>query len=374
MGHTGGTKETGTMGVERMDLAGQIQVRTKDHGPPFPLALDAVAEHLASYGLMLDRAAGAIRLTGGLSNLNDRLVVDGRPVVLRRPPMGDLPPGAHDMAREHRVLSTLWQAFPPAPRSLYLCEDRSVIGVPFQLLEHRSGLVVRGDVLPSELATPESRHALSLEIVRTMAAFHAVPPSSVGLGAFGRPEGFYARTVAGWRKRGGLVGAADATAAQIEAIARWLERSAPTEQTPTLLHSDIKLDNCMLRPDLRIGTILDWDMATRGDPSMDLATLLSYWAEPGDPPCMQRLAQMPTAADGFLSREGVVQAYASASGRDLSQIHPWRVLAMLKLGVVFLQLHRNWLRGIAGDARYAGFGTLGEELVAWTLDLTTRPH
>jgi aminoglycoside phosphotransferase (APT) family kinase protein len=275
---------------------------------------------------------------------------------------------------EHRVLSTLWQAFPPAPRSLYLCEDRSVIGVPFQLLEHRSGLVVRGDVLPPELATPESRHALSLELVRTMAAFHAVPPASVGLGAFGRPEGFFARTVAGWRKRGSLVGAADATAAQIEAIARWLERSAPTEQTPTLLHSDIKLDNCMLRPDLRIGTILDWDMATRGDPSMDLATLLSYWAEPGDPPCMQRLAQMPTAADGFLSREGVVQAYAGASGRDLSQIHPWRLLAMLKLGVVFLQLHRNWLRGIAGDARYAEFRTLGEELVAWALDLTARPH
>ncbi len=361
------------MEATRQELTKQEATRRDPDDPPFPLDLDAVARHLASRGSTLDRRAGAILLSGGLSNLNTRLVVDGRPVVLRRPPMGDLPPGAHDMAREHRVLSVLWKAFAPAPRSLLLCEDRSVIGVPFQLLEHRAGLVVRGDVLPPALSSEDSRRALSQELVRTMAILHAVPPASVGLDGFGRPEGFFARTVAGWRKRAVLAEASEETARRIAAIVAWLEASTPAEQDATLLHSDFKLDNCMLGPNLTIDTVLDWDMATRGDPRMDLATLLSYWTEPGDPPCMHRLAQMPTAAAGFLSRAEIVEAYARASGRDLGDIHAWRILAMLKLGVVFLQLHRNWRRGIAGDARYAGFAALGEELVAWTHDLLSTP-
>ena len=336
------------------------------------LDLQALEAHLAEHGLTLDRHAGAVRLSGGLSNLNDLVRVNGTWAVLRRPPMGPLPPGAHDMSREHRVLSRLAEAFPQAPRSFHLCDDVAVIGVPFQLLEYRTGLSIRGDSLP-EGFDASACETLSLRLVETLAALHAVDPRQVGLGDFGRPDGFYARTVAGWQRRGSQVAPDARTQAAIDRIGAWLSRREPAALPPTLLHSDFKLDNCMLDGDSRITTVLDWDMGTRGDPSMDLATLLSYWTEPDDPDCMHRLAQMPTARPGFLRRADVAEAYAEATGRPMRDLPAWRILAMFKLGVVFLQLYRNWTTGIAGDETYAGFDRLGADLIDFTLASLDRP-
>lgn len=348
------------------------EARSTEGGGAFDLDTGAVAAHLAQHGMAFDIAAGAARLSGGLSNLNYLVIVNGNKAVLRRPPMGKLPPGAHDMVREHRVLSRLWEAFPQAPKSFHLCEDPAVIGVPFQLLEYREGLSIRGDRLPDGFDA-RACTTLSNNLVETLAALHAVDPAQVGLGDFGRPEGFYARTVAGWQRRAGDVARDEATKAAIERIGAWLAGQEPTPLPPTLLHSDFKLDNCMLDDGSNVTTVLDWDMGTRGDPLMDLATLLSYWTEPDDPDCMHRLAQMPTARPGFLRRAEVAEAYARATGRPIRDLPVWRTLAMFKLGVVFLQLHRNWADGIAGDESYAGFERLGADLVEFTLASLDRP-
>ncbi|MCR5856426.1 phosphotransferase family protein [Mesorhizobium sp. J428] len=277
------------------------------------------------------------------------------------------------MVREHRILSRLSKAFAPAPDSFFLCTDLSVIKVPFQLMEYRQGLVVGGDRLPAMLDMPQRTKALSQELVSTLVALHAVDASAIGLSDFGRPQGFFERNVAGWLKRGAVLELDGEVARRVAEVGGWLSANSPTPLHATLLHSDFKLDNCMLDADFRISTVLDWDMGTRGDPLMDLATLTSYWAEPGDPDCMRELAQMPTARPGFLTRAEVVQAYASQSRRDVSDFGPWRVLALLKLGIVFIQLHRNWLRGAAGDARYSGFAALGADIVDFAAASTLRP-
>ena len=233
------------------------------------LSLDAVARHLSPAGLQLDLAAGAVRLSGGLSNLNYLVRVNGRPAVLRRPPPGPLPPGAHDMAREHRVLSRLSRALPLAPDSFHLCEDVSVIGAPFQLLDYRTGLVVQGDRLPTEFATTDSRRDLSGELVRTLAAIHAVDANAIGLGDLGRPEGFFERTTEGWRKRGAAVIEQDSSLKAVETICNWLRAHAPAPLAPTLLHSDFKLDNCMLSPERRVASATRIFRSRRSDGQMN---------------------------------------------------------------------------------------------------------
>ena len=340
-----------------------------------PQALDvrAVAAHLAQHGLQIDLSHGAHRLSGGLSNLNYLIHVDGRKAVLRRPPMGELPVGAHDMAREHTILSRLSRVWSPAPDSFFLCSDPSVIGAPFQLLECRTGLVLQGDKLPAALDTLESRRELSRELVATLAGLHSVDAAGIGLGDFGRPDGFFERNVRGWLKRCAALEPDAAIASTVERIGDWLLSNQPGTLEPTLLHSDFKLDNCMLDETLKVSTVLDWDMGTRGDPLMDLATLTSYWTEPGDPDCMQRLGQMPTAHPGFFTRMQAVEAYAALTGRDVSGFGAWRILSLLKLGVIFMQLHRNWVRGVAGDSRYAGFADLGGEIVDFAAGSMARP-
>lgn len=346
-----------------------IGVLLRSEAESRPLDWGPVARHLAQHGLPLDPAVTPRQFAGGLANLNYLLRLEQGWAVLRRPPSGPLPPGANDMRREHRILSRLWRALPLAPRSLHLCEDETVAGAPFQLLEFRAGVAVRGDSLAPLPETAETGAALSGLLVETLAAIHAVDPAAVGLGDLGRPAGFFARTAQGWIHRAERAAGAMSPAAR--AIAQWLGTArVPAPAAPTLLHNDFKLDNMLLDlRSLRPVAVLDWDMGTRGDPLFDLATLLSYWSEADDPPCMHRLAQMPTARPGFPSREAIARAYAAATGRGLSDFKPYRVLTMLKLGVVFHQLHARHRAGETHDARYAAFGTLAEELFDFTLDI-----
>lgn len=336
-----------------------------------PLDAAAVSAWLAGQGAEgLDLRVAPRQFAGGLANLNYLIRLGEAWAVLRRPPAGPLPPGANDMAREHRILSRLWQALPLAPRSLHLCTDPAVIGVPFQIIEFRSGLTLRGDGLDPLPATPETGARLSEVLVETLARVHAVDPGSVGLDSLGRPEGFFRRQVTGWIGR-----AADAAGGDLPETARqiaiWLDACPePRASGTVLLHSDIKLDNLLLDPATsRPTTLVDWDMGTRGPALFDLATTLSYWTETGDPECMHRLAQMPTARPGFMTREQAAAAYARHTGCDIGDIRPWRVLTILKLAVVFLQLHRRHVTGETADPRYAAFGTLGHDLFDFALDV-----
>ena len=223
------------------------------------------------------------QFAGGFGNLNFLIEMDGTACVLRRPPLGPLPPGANDMGREYKVLSGLWRAFPLAPKAHVFCDDPAVLGAPFFIMEYRPGLVVR-DVLPPALAGKGV--ALSAMLIDVLADFQRVDPEAVGLDGLGHPEGFLGRAVAGWVKRF-HVAAQDVYAdkpvpAAADELIGWLLAQPIPEGRTTLLHNDYKLNNIILKPEAPIEplALLDWDMCTRGDPLFDFATLLSYWAEP----------------------------------------------------------------------------------------------
>jgi aminoglycoside phosphotransferase (APT) family kinase protein len=303
------------------------------------------------------------QFAGGYGNLNYLIEIDGEPAVLRRPPAGPLPYGGNDMAREYRILSSLWREYPLAPRAMLFCDEASVLGAPFQIIEYRPGMVIR-DTLPPDLAgRPEVGMLLSRQLVETLAALHAVDPAQVGLETLGRPAGFLARTVDGWAARGAPVADLINPLALSEVV-DWLRRRVPADTPPSLIHSDFKLDNMILVSEtLTPVAVIDWDMGTRGDPLWDLAVLLSYWVEPEDPACLHRIRQMPTVQPGFWRRNEVLAAYLCLSCREVGDFAFYRVLSLFRSAVVFLQLYDRFRRSPGQNMRCAEFDTLGRELI-----------
>jgi aminoglycoside phosphotransferase (APT) family kinase protein len=329
----------------------------------------AIRAYLAGQGLTLDKDPPPRQFSGGLANLNYLIHLSGQPAVLRRPPFGELPPGAYDMAREHRILSCLSSALPFVPRGLHLCDDRSVIGAQFQILEYRPGLVIR-ETMPPELAgRPEAGAQLSKVALETLGAIHALDADTVGLGDLGRPQGFLGRAVAGWRKRAAIV-LEPGTEALHRDIGSWLEANQVPDGPPALLHNDFKLNNMILDPEsLAVRAVLDWDQGTRGDALFDFATLLSYWTRPGDPQPLFDMEQGPFHAPGFPSRAEAVAEYARITGRDVSNFLFHRVLAMYKLSVIFLQLGHRYRTGITTEPRYAHLSAIGTGIAEFSHEI-----
>ncbi len=280
-----------------------------------------------------------------------------REFVLRRPPLGPIPPGAHDMRREHRVLSVLHRRYPLAPRSLLLCEDDSVIGAVFIVEEPRHGFVIRDDI-PAEFAgRPQLNRRIGEALIDALADLHLVPPAEIGLGDLGRPEGYVERQLAGWSRRwqaaqGGEEAAR--AAAEMAPVLDWLAGHLPQSRGAALLHNDYRLDNCLLDSSDpgHIAAVLDWDMATQGDPLADLGYVLNYWVEPGDDPAWREIAAMPTWRDGFPSRAEAIERYAARTGFDVAAT-PWhQVFAAFKLAVIIQQIYIRYVRGQTQDQRF----------------------
>ena len=337
-----------------------------------PQDWDRLAAWLGERGHAFAPAPPPRQFAGGFGNLNFLIEMAGASCVLRRPPLGPLPPGANDMGREHRVLSGLWRAFPLAPKALAFCDDPAVLGAPFFIMEYRPGLVVR-DVLPPALAGKGV--ALSAMLIDVLADFQRVDPAAVGLDGLGHPEGFLGRAVAGWIKRF-HVAAQDVYAerpvpAAATELIGWLQAQPVPGGRTTLLHNDYKLNNIILKPDSPTEplALLDWDMCTRGDPLFDFATLLSYWAEPDDPPEIRDLGQMPSTQGPWLGRRDILDLYAKATGIDVSAIHFHRVLTAFKLAVVFLQIYARYCRGTTADPRIAGMGPTADALFEFAVEL-----
>jgi aminoglycoside phosphotransferase (APT) family kinase protein len=351
-----------------------------DFSPPIRRQEDTVTQdwprlraYLAQKGLQLELEPSPRQFAGGFANLNYLIRLDGRDAVLRRPPMGPLPPGAYDMGRESKILSRLWQRFPLAPRALHYGEEAGVLGAPFQITEYRRGVSFR-DTLPPPLAGDAAVGAqLGATLIEVLAQLHQVDPAEVGLNDLGKPDGFLQRAVEGWSKRALLATenrASPTTAKLIAEIPAWLRTQRVPQGPVSLLHNDFKLDNLLLDPQtLAPVAVLDWDQGTRGDGLFDLATLLSYWTESGDPPAMQQMQQMPTAQPGFPSRRQAAEHYAALTGRDLSDFRFYRVLAQFKTAVIFQQLYARYHAGSTREARYAGFGTLAEGLLEFAHDI-----
>jgi aminoglycoside phosphotransferase (APT) family kinase protein len=275
--------------------------------------------------------------------------------VLRRPPLGPVAPGSHDMAREWRALSVLWQAFPPAPRAFLFCEDPAVLGAPFVVMERRRGVVVRGGV-PEVFGGGRDERAnrkLSEVVVDALVEFHAVAPAPLGLDALGRaPERFLERQLVGWLDR--YERAQTQALPRADELARWLGDTRPASPAPTLLHNDWRLDNMALAEDDpgRCVGVYDWDMCTLGDPLADLGTLLALWSNRGQAPAGTN--PMPTQTPGFLTREEAVARYGRRSGRDVANVPWYDVFGTFKMAVVLQQIYARFARGQTQDARFAG--------------------
>lgn len=325
-----------------------------------------LASYLAQHGLALSLDQPPRQFAGGLANLNYLITIDGREAVLRRPPLGKLPPGAYDMGREFGILDRLSKGLDLAPAALHLGADPEVLGAPFQIIEFRRGFAVRS-TLPQALAVmPDIGQRLGDTLIDVLVRIHSVDTEALGLGDLGRPEGFLQRAVEGWNKRA-LIATEGSTSPLIPSLSDWLRRHLVPDGRAALLHNDIKLDNILLDGrTLAPVAVLDWDQSTRGDALFDLATMLSYWTESSDPAAIQALQQMPTAYPGFPTRQQAAQAYAKATGRDLSDFRFYRVLAMFKLAVIFHQLHARYRHGATQDPRYAGFGKLADGILEFT--------
>ena len=327
---------------------------------------DRLAAYLAAQGLQIELKPRPRQFAGGLANLNYLLVIDGREAVLRRPPMGPLPPGAYDMGREFRILAALCKGFDLAPAGIFLGEDAAVIGAPFQIIEYRRGFAVRAELPQAFVGKPEIAARLGNTLIEVLVRVASLDPAAMGLGNLGRPEGFLQRAVEGWSKRAALV-IEGGESTLIRELSAWLRQHQVPDGRITLLHNDIKLDNILLDGgNLVPVALLDWDQGTRGDGLFDLATTLSYWTEVDDPPAMLELRQMPTASPGFPTRQQAAEIYAGRAGRDLSNFRFYRVLACFKLAVIFHQLHARYRSGATTDPRYERFGRLADGILEFT--------
>ncbi len=307
-----------------------------------------------------ERPLEVSQFAGGHANLTFRLRFGSGAgaveYVLRRPPLGPVAPGSHDMSREHRVLAVLWQAFPLAPRSYLFCEDASVIGAPFFVMERRRGVVVRGTVPPcfGGGGDPVANRKLSEVVVDVLADFHAADPKRAGLDSLGHPDGFLRRQVEGWAGR--FERAKTAANPLADELAKWLLENLPASPEPTLVHNDWRLDNLAVAEDDpgRCVAVYDWDMCTRGDPLADLGTVLSVWHDPDESPGFP--SAMPVHLPGFLDRHAAARRYAARSGRDGSALGYYVVFGTFKMAVVLQQIYFRYQRGQTQDTRFAGMG------------------
>ena len=318
--------------------------------PRDPLDLDALGAWLAAHGLVGELEVE--QFPGGFSNLTYLVRAGDRELVLRRPPIGADVKGGHDVLREHRVLERLSARWPKAPRPVLACDDATVLGAPFYLMERVRGTILRG--VPRDPPPPATMRELSGRLVDGLAELHAIDPREAGLSELGKPEGYVERQVRGWGERWRRARTDDVP--DMDRVAAWLDAHRPGESRAAVVHNDFKYDNVVLDPDdaTRIVAVLDWEMATLGDPLMDLGTSLAYWTDPDDPPDpLGTSLRNPTALPGNLTRTEVIARYEAVSGRRVPDAPFYFAFGLFKLGVIAQQIYARHRRGLTTDARFA---------------------
>ena len=294
-----------------------------------------------------------LQFPSGHSNLTYLLRIGQDELVLRRSPFGAKIKTAHDMQREYRVLSCLNPVYPKAPRPLAYCADEAVLGAPFYVMEKLQGVILRGAQLAGVELPPPVMQKLSENFVDNLVALHRLDYQSAGLGDLGHPEGYVRRQVEGWTQR--YLNAKTDDIPEMLRAAAWLAENMPPENPPALIHNDYKYDNLVLdSTDLgQIIGVLDWEMATIGDPLMDLGTALGYWVDPNDPPELRMLSFGPTMLPGSLTRSQIAERYAAQSGWNLANLRFYYVYALFKIAVIVQQIYARYKAGFSHDERFA---------------------
>ncbi len=325
------------------------------------LNLSALAEYLKG---KIDGVEGGIQVEqfpGGHSNLTYDLIIAGREYVLRRAPLGPVAPKAHDMVREAKVLQAVHPHFPPAPEVYLICEDPNIIGAPFFLMQRRRGIVLRTSI-PPEVSRHENCAArVSRAFINCIVQMHSVDIEKHGLRSLGKPEGFVERQVHGWTDRWNR--ARTEPSPEMDRIMAWFAKTIPAPGAPTLVHNDFKLDNVMLdenTPD-RIEAVLDWEMATVGDPLSDVGLTLCYWSSSLVPGTS---LEAVTTGPGWYTRDEFVAEYARQTGRDISPLPWYEAFGVAKLAVILQQIYYRYWRGQTTDERFAHFDQRVKSLVA----------
>src|SRR5262249_1775641 len=299
----------------------------------------------------------------GASNLTYLLRIGDWEGVLRRPPLGPVPPKAHDMKRESSLLQHINPVFPLAPKPYFYCNDTAILGAPFYVMERRQGVVVDRSFPPGVTPTLELCEQMSHTVIDTLVQIHAIDWQAAGLDTFGHPPGFLERQVKGWLER--YHRAKTDEIPHVESLTNWFLSHIPQSPPATLIHNDFKLNNMMLdEHDLtRAVAVFDWEMATIGDPLFDLACTLTYWATADDPDEWKTGAV--TWLPGFVSRDTFMEIYAQKSSRDLSSMNFYMTFAYFKNAVIGQQIYVRWKRGQTQDERFAALGDLVQMLIEY---------
>lgn len=295
-------------------------------------------------------------IAGGHSNLTYRVDDDtGRRWVLRRPPLGHVLASAHDMGREHRVISALAGTDVPVPTTVGLCNDPAVNGAPFYVMDFVDGAILRGREAGEALPVAARRRA-SDELADVLARIHAVDPDAVGLGDLGRKESYIARQLSRWHRQVHQSDSDSDVLPPLDAVHDQLAERIPDQGPATIVHGDYRLDNCLVGPEGTIEAVLDWELCTLGDPLADLGLLMVYWSEPGDP--FSALGDSATMLDGWVDRSGFAERYAEVSGRDVSQLGYYRAFGFWKLACILVGVLTRYEAGVMGGGK-------GSELFAF---------
>ncbi|MEN8041120.1 MAG: phosphotransferase family protein [Actinomycetota bacterium] len=304
---------------------------------------------------------------GGAANLTYRARCRcGEEWVLRRAPLGDVARGGHDMAREYKVLSRLWREFPLAPRAHHYCEDPEIMGKPFFVMERRHGTVVRKTWPLECVDDPQKKRNAAESLVDALCDLHRVDPADVGLEDLGRPMGFVERQIAGWERR--WEAAATREVPDVTEVVRLLHRDIPEPQRVAILHNDYKFDNTMIDADGQLVAVFDWDMATLGDPLVDIGTLLAYWAQPDDPTYLV-FGSEAVAIGEVMPKSEVRERYAGRAGLDVSHVSYYEGLALFRIAVIIEQIYARYVAGQTADQRFAAFEPIAPLLADAALGL-----
>lgn len=305
----------------------------------------------------IDGPVAVRQFPNGHSNLTYLILAKNKEMVLRCPPHGTKAKTAHDMGREYKILTALQEVFPYCPKPLAYCGDETLLGSPFYVMERIRGIIIRRD-LPEQLKlTPADTTRLFENILKVQYELHAIDYKAVGLEDFGKPEGYVKRQVEGWSRRYRAARTPDVPDG--EAVTAWLWDHMPQDtQHPSILHNDFKFDNVILDPEnpFTVIGVLDWEMATIGDPLMDLGASLGYWVQPGDPEELQALRTGPTLAPGALTREEMVRQYAALSGRKMEKFNFYHCFGVFRLATIAQQIYYRYFHGQTADKRFKSFG------------------
>lgn len=303
----------------------------------------------------------------GHSNLTYAIQLGGREMVLRRPPFGSRVKSAHDMGREFRVLSKLPAVYPPAPEVFLFCDDVAILGAPFYLMAPIRGIILRRDPPPGLLFPPATARAVCESFIDNLVRLHGIDYAAIGLADFGKPLGYLERQINGWIERCHASRTNDI--AEVEKVSAWMRDHLPASSAAQLIHNDYKLDNVVLDANnlAHIVGLLDWEMATIGDPLCDVGTVLAYWVQAGDPDDLQSIRWGPTNFPGSLTRRELVERYTRVSGRNVENISFYLVFARFKLAVVVQQIYYRYHLGLTKDSRFAAMFQVVQVLMraAW---------